>query len=210
MLLLLIVCTFGILVQDKYPYPPLLYVPFVAPVIVGICDSGEPSIYMSKEGLLAIGAGGYEVVTLSEFKRLSGFDPEYELLPGQCIIMGHNAGTNYFDGAVLSTRSGYTFIIKETIYRTPISTEIMAILIILLKIWDGINDPLMGTIIDAAHFKWGKFKPWIMLGAVLTGIILLLMFNLMFPPVWVMPFLKFLSQVFYSQSFGCKHYDKMI
>ena len=49
---------------------------------------------------------------------------------------------------------------------------------VLGRVWDGINDPLMGTIIDSAHFKWGKFKPWIFLGAILTGISLLIMFNL--------------------------------
>lgn len=49
---------------------------------------------------------------------------------------------------------------------------------VLGRVWDGINDPLMGTIIDASHFKWGKFKPWIFAGSILTGILLLLMFNL--------------------------------
>ena len=49
---------------------------------------------------------------------------------------------------------------------------------VLGRIWDGINDPLMGTIIDSSHFKWGKFKPWIFFGAILTGLLLLLMFNL--------------------------------
>lgn len=49
---------------------------------------------------------------------------------------------------------------------------------VLGRIWDGINDPLMGTIIDACNFKWGKFKPWILIGAVLTGGLLLVMFNL--------------------------------
>ena len=49
---------------------------------------------------------------------------------------------------------------------------------VLGRIWDGINDPLMGTIIEGSHFKWGKFKPWIFFGAILTGILLLFMFNL--------------------------------
>ena len=48
---------------------------------------------------------------------------------------------------------------------------------VLGRIWDGINDPLMGTIIDSCNFKWGKFKPWIFIGAILTGLLLLLMFN---------------------------------
>ena len=76
--------------------------------------------------------------------------------------------------------SGYFFMYVQ--FGLTLSVAQFATLSILIgvlgRIWDGINDPLMGTIIDAAHFKWGKFKPWIMLGAVLTGIILLLMFNL--------------------------------
>ena len=49
---------------------------------------------------------------------------------------------------------------------------------VLGRIWDGINDPLMGTIIDGAHFKWGKFKPWIFFGAVFTATFLLALFNI--------------------------------
>lgn len=49
---------------------------------------------------------------------------------------------------------------------------------VLGRIWDGINDPLMGTIIDNAHFKMGKFKPWILVGSILTGLLLLALFNI--------------------------------
>ena len=37
----------------------------------------------------------------------------------------------------------------------------------LARIWDGINDPMMGTIVDNTKSKFGKFRPWIMCGAVL-------------------------------------------
>ena len=49
-----------------------------------------------------------------------------------------------------------------------LSTEIMAILIILLKVWDGINDPIMGAIMDKFRPKKGgsKFKPFIFWGAI--------------------------------------------
>jgi len=81
---------------------------------------------------------------------------------------------------VYSLVSGYFFMYVQ--FGLTLSVAQFATLSILIgvlgRIWDGINDPLMGTIIDAAHFKWGKFKPWILLGAVLTGGILLLMFNL--------------------------------
>lgn len=49
---------------------------------------------------------------------------------------------------------------------------------ILGRIWDGINDPMMGAIIDGSHLKWGKFKPWIFLGAILVAILTVLLFNI--------------------------------
>ena len=46
------------------------------------------------------------------------------------------------------------------------------------RIWDAVNDPMMGAIIEGTHMKWGKFKPWILIGAVTCGIVIILMFNL--------------------------------
>ena len=48
---------------------------------------------------------------------------------------------------------------------------------ILGRIWDGINDPMMGAIIDGTHLKMGKFRPWIMIGAILTALLTVLLFN---------------------------------
>lgn len=45
------------------------------------------------------------------------------------------------------------------------------------SLWDALNDPIMGAIIEGTHFKWGKFKPWILLGALTCGIVILSMFN---------------------------------
>jgi melibiose permease/lactose/raffinose/galactose permease len=46
------------------------------------------------------------------------------------------------------------------------------------RLWDALNDPMMGAIIEGTHMKWGKFKPWILLGAVLCGAVILAMFNI--------------------------------
>ncbi|MEG1528095.1 MAG: MFS transporter [Clostridia bacterium] len=45
------------------------------------------------------------------------------------------------------------------------------------RVWDAINDPMMGAIIEGTHMKWGKFKPWILIGAVSCGLVIILMFN---------------------------------
>lgn len=47
-----------------------------------------------------------------------------------------------------------------------VSTEILATLLLVWNIWDAVNDPLMGTLMDKAfaknHDKRGKFRPWIL------------------------------------------------
>ncbi len=44
-------------------------------------------------------------------------------------------------------------------------------------LWDAINDPLMSIIIENAHFKSGKFKPWIAAGAISNAVIIMLLFT---------------------------------
>ncbi len=50
-------------------------------------------------------------------------------------------------------------------------------IIVALRIFDALNDPIMGVIVDNTHTRWGKFKPWIALGAVLWGGATLLLFS---------------------------------
>ena len=37
------------------------------------------------------------------------------------------------------------------------------------RVFDALNDPIMGNIIEMTHTKWGKFKPWLLIGIVLTS-----------------------------------------
>lgn len=55
--------------------------------------------------------------------------------------------------------------------------SVIGILLVIGRVWDAVNDPIMGSIVENTHSRWGKFKPWILLGAVLTGIVVLFMFN---------------------------------
>ncbi len=46
------------------------------------------------------------------------------------------------------------------------------------RVWDAVNDPMMGAIIEGTHMKWGKFKPWILIGALTCGLAIIVMFNI--------------------------------
>ena len=52
------------------------------------------------------------------------------------------------------------------------------------RVWDALNDPLMGAIIEGSHFKKGKFRPWILLGGILCGLVIITMFNVQSIPGW--------------------------
>ena len=46
-----------------------------------------------------------------------------------------------------------------------------------LRIFDALNDPIMGFFVDNTHSRFGKFKPWIAIGGVLGGVLTVLMFT---------------------------------
>ena len=52
-------------------------------------------------------------------------------------------------------------------------------IMVVLRIFDAVTDPIMGAIVDSTGGKFGrfgKFKPWIAIGAVASGIVTLILF----------------------------------
>lgn len=45
------------------------------------------------------------------------------------------------------------------------------------RIFDALNDPIMGNIIERTRSKWGKFKPWLLIGVLSTCVVVFLAFN---------------------------------
>ena len=81
------------------------------------------------------------------------------------------------------TCSGLLDIGNTEVYLQQIG--VISLITVLCLIWDGVNDPIMGWIIEKVHFKWGKYKPWILIGGVLNTIIVLVLF-LAHPTGWGM------------------------
>ena len=53
---------------------------------------------------------------------------------------------------------------------------VITIAMMVALVWDGINDPIMGFIVEKVHFKLGKFKPWILIGAIGNTLAVILLF----------------------------------
>lgn len=58
-----------------------------------------------------------------------------------------------------------------------LATSAVAMLMLVAKVWDGINDPIMGMIMDKNHSKWGKYRPLIIGGSVVLVIFTILTFS---------------------------------
>lgn len=44
------------------------------------------------------------------------------------------------------------------------------------RVFDALNDPIMGNIIEITHTRWGKFKPWLLIGILLTSAVVVMVF----------------------------------
>lgn len=57
-----------------------------------------------------------------------------------------------------------------------VSAIAMGIILMAARVFDAFNDPLMGVLVAKTKTKWGKFRPWLLLGTILNAIVLVLMF----------------------------------
>ncbi len=53
---------------------------------------------------------------------------------------------------------------------------IMGVILMAARVFDAFNDPIMGVIVAKTRTKWGKFRPWLLIGTLLNAVILYFMF----------------------------------
>ncbi len=57
-----------------------------------------------------------------------------------------------------------------------LAAGVVSILFIIGRVWDAVNDPIMGLIADRTHTKWGSYRPYLLWMALPTAIFAVLLF----------------------------------
>ena len=72
------------------------------------------------------------------------------------------------------------FLLTYVLFTRQLSAaQLTAITAIMVgaRIFDALNDPIMGNIVECTDSKYGKFKPWLVIGILCTSAVLIVTFN---------------------------------
>jgi GPH family glycoside/pentoside/hexuronide:cation symporter len=72
---------------------------------------------------------------------------------------------SYGFGDLASVLYWQTFMLYFTYFYTDvflIPAGVAATMFLISRVWDGVNDPMMGMIADRTKTRWGKFRPYLL------------------------------------------------
>lgn len=58
-----------------------------------------------------------------------------------------------------------------------VSAIAMGVILMAARIFDAFNDPIMGILVAKTRTRWGKFRPWLLVGTILNAVVLYFMYT---------------------------------
>lgn len=58
-----------------------------------------------------------------------------------------------------------------------ISGTVIGTMYIIARIWDAVNDPMMGVIVDKTKSPWGKYKPYLVVSPIILAVAMIMLFS---------------------------------
>ncbi|MCR5583955.1 MAG: glycoside-pentoside-hexuronide (GPH):cation symporter [Lachnospiraceae bacterium] len=67
--------------------------------------------------------------------------------------------------------------IQYTMKLSVAQFTVISVAMVICMVWDAVNDLMMSSIIENSHYKMGKYRPFIIVGALLNAVVIILMFT---------------------------------
>ena len=92
---------------------------------------------------------------------------------GRGRVLGYGVGAIGKD-MVYALVSGFILYFSNDVLGA--SGTFIGIMMMAARVFDAVNDPIMGIVVEKTRTRWGRFRPWIFSGTVLNALVLYAMF----------------------------------
>lgn len=80
-------------------------------------------------------------------------------------VWGFGLGTLGRDMVAAMVTMFLLVYLTEVVQVSNSTLAAVTVVLVLMRLFDAVNDPVMGLVVDNTRSRWGKFKPWIVVGA---------------------------------------------